>query len=314
MAEKLSLVKKVNRRIVLPARRGLTQARLYPYYFLRTRPVTTHFLNRTSDAVYQKAGRPLSSLEQKITNTLEQDGFAVTHLDDLLPNRALFPELLHYTEALLERAHEGRKKKFLEYGWPEHRQPVAFDNILMCLTLEPTVLAIAAAYLGTAPKLKFFSCNRTVPVEAGSEAQGSQRWHRDPGAGRILKLFLYLSDVDEAAGPFTYIAGSQQGGRSGHLFKSHIFGRYGAYPPEGGVETSTPKDALKIGTGKAGTIIFCDTLGLHRGGYATSRERLMYTALFESPAAFGRSTLVLPEPQDIQEHFIHPLARFALLP
>jgi hypothetical protein len=312
MAEKITLVKKINRKVVLPVREGLRRARLFPYYFLRTHSVTTNLLNREGGALYRTARQTHSPAHDRIVAELEQNGIASTRLDELVNNQGQLQNLQHYTDGLLARAREGRKKKFLEYGWREDVQPVEFDNPLLMLTLEPTMLAIAADYLATAPKLKFFSCNKTIPVSAGAEAVGSQRWHRDPGSGRILKLFLYLSDVDESAGPFTYVAGSHHGGRFGNLFKSHVFGRYGAYPPPGGVETSVPNEAVKIGTGVAGTIFFCDTLGLHRGGYATDRERIMYTALFEPPSAFGRSTLILPDPTLVQNNLADPLARFAL--
>ena len=37
--------------------------------------------------------------------------------------------------------------------------------------------------------------------------------------------------------------------------------------------------------GKAGTMIFCDTAGIHRGGYATKNERIMFTAGYRTPAS-----------------------------
>lgn len=41
-------------------------------------------------------------------------------------------------------------------------------------------------------------------------------------------------------------------------------------------------EAIVCAKGKAGTLIFCDTAGLHRGGFAVGRERIMSTGFFPS--------------------------------
>ena len=46
-----------------------------------------------------------------------------------------------------------------------------------------------------------------------------------------------------------------------------------------------PPEAIKTFTGKAGTMIFCDTSGLHQGGYATGKERIMSTFGYYSHAS-----------------------------
>ena len=38
-----------------------------------------------------------------------------------------------------------------------------------------------------------------------------------------------------------------------------------------------PKNDIRVCTGRAGTVVFCDTTTLHRGGYATKSERTMFT-------------------------------------
>jgi hypothetical protein len=48
-------------------------------------------------------------------------------------------------------------------------------------------------------------------------------------------------------------------------------------------------------TGKKGTIIFADTRGFHKGGEARTRDRLMYNAMYTSPASESRSLIRFPE-------------------
>jgi len=105
----------------------------------------------------------------------------------------------------------------------------------------------------------------------------SQKWHRDPyevSAKHSLKLFWYLSDVDDGSGPFEYIRGSHE-----------------AEPPTGpGAEDRYISPALNgtlkrspdrlVCTGPADTVIIANTSGVHRGGYCASRRRLSATLVY----------------------------------
>ena len=52
-----------------------------------------------------------------------------------------------------------------------------------------------------------------LPVEQSELPVDSERWHRDHEDRKIVKLYLYLVDVEEQMGPFTYIRSSQPGGK-----------------------------------------------------------------------------------------------------
>jgi hypothetical protein len=123
-------------------------------------------------------------------------------------------------------------------------------------------------------------------------------------------VFLYLSDVnDVGAGPFTYLRGSQQGGP----YRKHYPQKFpqGSYPPAGAVEKlADPKDILTC-LGRAGTIIFADTSGLHKGGFSTTTARLMYTAGFSSFASHCPRMYAFP--QDLSRvKELSPSAQYAL--
>jgi ectoine hydroxylase-related dioxygenase (phytanoyl-CoA dioxygenase family) len=141
-------------------------------------------------------------------------------------------------------------------------------------------------------KLNYYDLAITLPIEEGSAPVQSQRWHRDNEEKRMCKMFIYLSDVDETAGPFTYIPGTVRGQRLGHLFPQRP--PEGNYPPEGALGKVVPENERRIMTGRAGTVIFCDTTGLHRGGYATKRERLMYTVFFTAPSWTDKRYYTMP--------------------
>ena len=158
-----------------------------------------------------------------------------------------------------------------------------FENPFVLFALHKKILGVVNSYMELFTKFVTFTLDLTTPVAADAKPERSQLWHRDPEDKKMCKVFLYLSDVDETAGPFTYIMESHYGGRWRRKFPPR-FPR-GYYPPIGMVEKTIPGQYFKICTARTGTIIFCDTSGLHRGGYATQKTRTMFTAAFSSSAS-----------------------------
>ena len=44
-------------------------------------------------------------------------------------------------------------------------------------------------------------------------------------------------------------------------------------------------------TGPAGTLLFCNTAGFHRGGFSTTAPRVLATATYSSPASLASLTV-----------------------
>ncbi len=119
----------------------------------------------------------------------------------------------------------------------------------------------------------------TIPDPEAEDRAASQRWHRDPLDERIVKVFVYFNDVDEEAGPFEYLRSSTAGGRYGDMWP---WVRKGIYPPQDEFEQAIdPNDVLTV-TGRAGTVIFADTAGFHRGGWARTKPRVLATYTYVS--------------------------------
>ena len=183
------------------------------------------------------------------------------------------------------------------------------ENPFIRLALDECVLGIVGTYLGLCPRFLFSTLLSTLVRPPGMPGQYSQRWHRDPEDRKMMKVFLYLTDVEESgAGPFTYVKGSPRGRRFGHLYPQHP--PVGSYPPPGAVEQAVPADAIRTCFGKAGTLIFCDTTGLHRGGHSTTKERIMFTLSYVSNASTHPARYLQPAPPALQS--LSPLARYAL--
>jgi hypothetical protein len=130
-------------------------------------------------------------------------------------------------------------------------------------------------------KLEYVDLWYTPPVTDG-ERRSSQQWHRDFNDRHLLKAFVYLVDVDEEAGPFEYVPRSAPGGELDGLWPWRPLGDN--YPPQDELAERIDDRAVTF-TAPKWTIIFCNTCGFHRGGFATGKPRALATFTWDSPAS-----------------------------
>lgn len=247
-----------------------------PYYaILWSYPVWYHIANRKRKRLYASFPPVLGEVEKGVVRDLKENGIAVTHLDNLFPGENRLAMLRSVAEELKKNSSPSVKKPFLNELLP--RNPMlALHDPLVQLSLHDKILNTVNAYLGVYAHFYLYTLNITLPVERNTKEVFSQQWHRDPEDKKFCKMFIYLNDVDETSGPFTYVKKSNYGNQWRYLFPQKP--PHGTYPPQGEVEkVVSPSDIVSY-TGRAGTVVFCDTSGLHKGGYATEKERIMFTA------------------------------------
>ena len=284
-------------------------------------PIWYYILNREARSVWQAHGRSLGGKVEDLAATLCREGIAVTHIRELFGGADPFAELQQYAEGLLREHRQqpepkvsgkGFEKDFMLYLWGGGgTNPVLeLSNPFIRFCLGEPILAVACGYMGLAVKFHGFSLQSTLIVSPGSPEYLSQRWHRDPDDKKLVKVFLYLTDVmDEGAGPFKYVKGSHFGGTWHGLFPQRP--PAGFYPKPGAVETVVPPEDFVPCFGEAGTLIFCDTSGLHKGGYSTAKRRLMFSGAFVSQASLH--PINYERPSDLPAS-LSLLARYALTP
>ena len=279
-----------------------------PYFALRMREASWHKLNMEAHQQWVDHPVALNSVQTRLVTDLQKNGIAFTNLKEFFSNRPDYlSELQSTVAAMRERVVRNRKKSFLLDFFGSHRVLDIEDRFIQ-YSLQPELVNTINSYLKMWSRFYYFYLGETLPSPEASPT-GSQRWHRDPEDKRMCKVFLYLTDVNDiGAGPFTYVRGSQEHGSYRKYFPQKF--PQGAYPPAGAVEKVVdPKDILTC-LGKAGTIIFCDTSGLHKGGFSTTTSRIMYTAGFSSFASHFVHMYELPEQVDLSKL---PLAtQFAL--
>ena len=304
------------------ALRGIKRRLILTYFTVRNWwPIWYYILNRCGRRLAAKYSK-LSAKENEIAAAFLRDGIVISHIsrffsDDFtaaLKNQA--KKLENFPEAPEVKGpyDKGAHKTFLTKLWGGYGAKLSKrdleSNFLIKLALNDEMLKIASSYLGACPKLFNFDLRRTIIVSSGEGPRFSQRWHRDPEDKKMVKVFLYLSDVDEeGAGPFKYVLGSQPKGKWSKFYPQRP--PAGTYPPEGVLEKAIPESDVLTCFGKAGTLIFCDTTGFHKGGFSTTRERLMLTITFVSEASIVQRYFTFSD--DVKSLSIaSPLARFAL--
>jgi hypothetical protein len=228
----------------------------------------------------------LTEVQRRIVDDLRRDGIAIVAFGDLF-DEGLWAELQSDVAPFVRQCEDRvrndgaklpPKKYILRRFWskkgPAHRFPL--DDPSLRVFASSAVLEIVNEYRGEWTKLYYLDNWFTVPFAESSERLGSQRWHRDPEDEHVVKAFLYLTDVDEGAGPFEYVRGSSRGGRYGDLWPwADSVDRGDMYPPQDELTAAVdPSDRLSL-AGPAGTLILGDTAGFHRGGFSRTKPRVL---------------------------------------
>ncbi len=137
------------------------------------------------------------------------------------------------------------------------------------LSRDPRVLSLVESFLGA---------RATALVTAwwsfanGAPAEHAQLFHRDKDDWRFVKLFVYLTDVDEDSGPHVFVPGSQRPRR--REFASQR--RY----RDDEVESVFGAGAERHFTGGRGTAFLENTFGLHKGLPPRRGERLIFQVTY----------------------------------
>lgn len=217
------------------------------------------------------APTPLSEADQTIVSSLQEGGVHQTRLEDL--------DLVG-AEQMLSQARDVRRDIEARIAADPTRldDPYLIQANKLELKDRPDIylfglnerlLKIVENYLGL--PVAFGGFNFFYTLADGCE-RGARVWHLDGEDESIVKIAVYLNDVDEDGGPFEMIRSQLfKGARpytrpARHDKLERIIGR------------NISADEIVSCTGPTGSVIFCDTARYyHRGKPATGQNR---TAIF----------------------------------
>lgn len=248
---------------------------------------------------YQQIQKSLNDIQRQLLADLKRNGIVVTSVRDLLGTTTLFEELdaaaWSYEASLADEIQRNRLK--INTPTPGRGKSYVFtllgpiptldaNDIFVRFALQPELLSIVNGYYGMLTKLRYYNVWHNFPTN--EEPREAQLWHRDPEDRAILKIFVYLTDVDEGKGPLCYVPGTHAFGAvkikpGSRLFKE---GRSMVRRTDDDqMNAVVPKEQWIAGLGPKGTVVFVDTRGYHKGGFVRDGERILYTCMFASQAA-----------------------------
>jgi Phytanoyl-CoA dioxygenase (PhyH) len=243
--------------------------------------------------MYHLSQQPLTDLQRLLLDSLRRHGIAITTVEDLGAQDA-FEELEKEVWALETRLSSsinqtreqadtsGFKTYFLELLGP--RPVLDPKDIFVRFGLQPVILNLVNAYLGMYVRLKAFNVWHNFPSSA--PPRDLQLWHRDPPDRHLVKLFVYLTDVTDPAGPLAYNLGT-------HRLRSiksrpRVFAAEGTGAlPSADEPTSVvvPRGKWLTTMGPKGTVVLADSRGYHMAVLARDRDRILYNCMFTSQAS-----------------------------
>jgi hypothetical protein len=209
----------------------------------------------------------LNTAELDVLEQIEQNGICITSLDALdVPN----------SQQLLEAAQPITNKLQQQSRSPSH----AGKHTLMA-TAEQLIAHPEIVYWGLSERiLKIVECYLGLPVGYGALSfyysvaddrnVGPRIWHRDKEDWRMIKVAVYLNDVDESGGPYQCVKPD--------INKWLIE----TLPKYKGLTNSELQELLHNDSsdwliscvGKAGTVVFTDTAQCyHRGKPPSQTDR-----------------------------------------
>ena len=281
--------------------------------------------NRTSRRRFAAAPPTLDELQRNLVAGLDMNGYAVVPFTDLVADVDLLAAVerqgagfISQTETALASSENGgagqlRRRAGKEFVVRAHSfegDRLGAEDAWFRACLSSRMLDLANAYLRMWAKLSYVDLWYTVPQAVGSDRVASQLWHLDFDDKHLLKAFLYLDDVDADAGPFEYIPGSQAGGRYESIWHWAPMGNCRVAADE--VTKHVASDGIKTFMAPRGTVILCNTSGLHRGGFSTAKPRVLATATYCSAASLRALSERNFTPEQNALSDVSPAARFAV--
>lgn len=158
-------------------------------------------------------------------------------------------------------------------AWVTNQQDLMKIEEVQKLAFDTNLLNLVSQFLGSEPVLCQTNCWWSVSksTHRSNLSGNAQLFHQDTEYLKFVKVFIYLTDVDENNGPHQYIQGTSKTAQD----------RMGeGYNPSSRVDDEKAaelfgKENILTFTGKKGSIIIEDTFGLHKGTPVKEGARLL---------------------------------------
>ena len=163
-----------------------------------------------------------------------------------------------------------KKPEDLEVGYFENSTtancPYIFD-----IANDQFLVKTLSTYFGCPYKIDYITAWWSFKNKLKTPNEKTQYFHRDLDNFNFIKLFLYLTDVDELSGPHQYIK---------YTHKNDLGLKISTKVVDlNNIQKNISKD-IHTFQGKAGSVVLENTLGLHRAKKPENKDRLMIAMAF----------------------------------
>jgi hypothetical protein len=234
------------------------------------------FFQAPADLVYQAALAEhlsylpvLSAADMSLVETIKTEGVAITSLEALsIPSSQKFIQAAKKLVPEVPNSLSGKKDEFVVHA--SSQQVMQYPELFMW-GLEQRLLNIAENYLGLPVAYHGMYFRRDI---ANQVQQKSRLWHIDMEDRKVLKIIVYIHDVNDDSGPFEYIPQPL----TASVCKALNY-KYGYLHDETINRVISPSH-FKSCTGLSGTVVFAGTASiLHRGKIPVDSDR--FTMFFD---------------------------------
>jgi hypothetical protein len=227
-------------------------------------------LQRQAELDYQEAVKQytehlpkLSPEDLNLVETVKREGVVVTSLDALsIPSSKKMFEVSQNLIPQIPKSIPGKKNEYVVHA---SSQQMMENSEIFLWGLEQRILNIAENYFGLPVAYHGAYFRRDI---ANNIEEMSRLWHIDIEDLRVLKVIIYLQDVNEENGPFEYLplSLSKQVGKK-------LKYRHG-YVKNQRMEEALSGSHYQSCTGKAGTVVLAATGSVfHRGKIPIASDR-----------------------------------------
>lgn len=234
-------------------------------------------LRGAADAVHERRRRAWAG---RLPTVLSADAPLVGALDEEAIRVCALPDLgLPRTEELmvaLDRVAEGVRARRADGVSTLRPSPdeLVRDQVLWHWGLQERLLAVVENYLGVPARYYGPDVRREV---ADHRSSGVRQWHRDIEDRRMVKILVWLNDVDEQGGPFAYVPVGHSATATRHL-------RYvSGFINEERLHAVVPREVVQTVPGPKWTTLVADnTRIIHRATPPHARDRYSVTFTYSS--------------------------------
>ena len=162
--------------------------------------------------------------------------------------------------------------------------PILHSKDIFDLAFNDKLIKLATSYFKCVPSLHGATIRKSKATNNESYSLPlhgqTTMYHYDKDSPRFLKFFVYLTNVAEGNGPFTYVVGTHT--------KKHKDWKHKLRYHDQEIENFYGINSIKKFTGNVGDLVVANTNGFHKGEKVTRGERILLTFYYGIHHAYWR--------------------------